>query len=124
MGVKLLVVEDNELNRTMLARRLTRMGYEVVTAADGAEAVAKARSEKPALVLMDLGLPVMDGWEATRVLRAGAETKDLPIIALTAHAMQREYDRALAAGCSDWDVKPVDFARLEAKIQALIGKQP
>ena len=108
----------------MLARRLTRMGYEVVTAADGAEAVAKARSEKPALVLMDLGLPVMDGWEATRVLRAGAETKDLPIIALTAHAMQREYDRALAAGCSDWDVKPVDFARLEAKIQALIGKQP
>ena len=122
MAAKILVVEDNQLNRTMLERRLTRMGYQVVTAVDGEEGIRKAKSEKPALVLMDLGLPIIDGWEATRRIKADPETKDVPIVALTAHAMQAELDRAIASGCSDTDTKPVDFGRLGAKIEALLKK--
>jgi len=117
--MKLLLVEDNELNRDMLSRRLLRRGHVLVYAADGAEAVAMARAERPDLVLMDMGLPVMDGWEATRRLKADPATRAIPVIALTAHAMAEDRDRALAAGCDDFDTKPVDIARLLAKIEAL-----
>src|SRR5690349_16381290 len=109
---RILVVEDNALNREMLERRLSRKGYEVICAGDGEEALEKARAERPALVLMDLQLPKLDGWEATRRLRASSDTQALPVIALTAHAMAGEEERARAAGCSDFDTKPVDFPRL------------
>jgi two-component system, cell cycle response regulator DivK len=120
---KILVVEDNELNRDMLSRRLQRRGYEVVTAVDGQEGVALAQSEAPDLILMDMSLPVLDGWEATRRLKAAPETKSIPIIALTAHAMSGDRDQALEAGCDDYDAKPIDMPRLLAKIEALLGKQ-
>ena len=120
---KILVVEDNELNRDMLSRRLQRRGYEVVMAVDGQEGVALAHSEAPDLILMDMSLPVLDGWEATRRLKAAPETKSIPIIALTAHAMAGDRDQALAAGCDDYDAKPIDLARLLAKIDACLGKQ-
>jgi len=118
---KILLVEDNEMNRDMLSRRLVRRGFEVVMAVDGAEGVAKAGSEAPDLILMDMSLPVMDGWEASRTIRANAETTQIPMIALTAHAMQGDREKALAAGCDDFDTKPVDLTRLLGKIAALLG---
>jgi CheY-like chemotaxis protein len=118
--VKILLVEDNEMNRDMLSRRLQRRGYEVVVAVDGREGVAKARAEAPALVLMDMSLPVLDGWEATRELRAHAETRSIPVIALTAHAMAGDREKALAAGCDDFDTKPIELERLLGKIAALL----
>jgi CheY-like chemotaxis protein len=117
---KLLLVEDNPENRDMLSRRLVRRGFELCFAVDGAEAVSSTREQKPDLVLMDLSLPVMDGWEATRQIKADPATRDIPVIALTAHAMSGDREKALAAGCNDYDTKPVDLPRLLAKIDALI----
>ena len=119
---KILLVEDNEMNRDMLSRRLVRRGYEVVVAVDGREGVAKARAEAPALVLMDMSLPVLDGWEATRELRADPTTRSIPVIALTAHAMSGEREKALAAGCDDFDTKPIELERLLGKIEALLAR--
>jgi len=120
---KILLVEDNEMNRDMLSRRLQKQGYEVVIAVDGEEGVAKAQTEAPALVLMDMSLPGVDGWEATRRLKASPKTQKIPVIALTAHAMTDDRDKAMAAGCDDFDTKPVEMPRLLSKIQALLGKQ-
>jgi CheY-like chemotaxis protein len=119
---KILVVEDNEMNRDMLSRRLERRGYQVVVAVDGQEGVAMARSESPDLVLMDMSLPVMDGWESTRQLKAAPETRSIPVIALTAHAMADDRKKALEAGCDDYDTKPLEFPRLMAKIEALLSR--
>jgi CheY-like chemotaxis protein len=119
---KILVVEDNELNRDMLSRRLERRGYQVIVAVDGQEGVAMARSEAPDLVLMDMSLPVMDGWESTRQLKAAPETRSIPVIALTAHAMAGDREKAMEAGCDDYDTKPLEFPRLMAKIEALLPK--
>ena len=121
---KILVVEDNEMNRDMLSRRLERRGYEVVIAVDGGQGLALARSEAPDLILMDMSLPVFDGWEATRQLKAAPETRAIPIIALTAHAMSDDRDRAIDAGCDDYDTKPVELPRLLAKIEALLTPRP
>ena len=118
---KILLVEDNEMNRDMLSRRLERKGYAVIMAADGAAGVAMATQTRPDLILMDMSLPVIDGWEATRRLKADAATAAIPIIALTAHAMSEDRDRALAAGCNDYDTKPVELPRLLAKIEALLA---
>lgn len=120
---KILVVEDNELNRDMLTRRLLRKGYETVIAVDGREGIQKAHSEKPDLILMDMSLPLLDGWEATRQIKASPETRTIPIIALTAHAMAGDRERALQAGCDDYDTKPVEFSRLLEKIEALLAKR-
>jgi two-component system, cell cycle response regulator DivK len=117
---KLLLVEDNEMNRDMLSRRLIRRGYQVAIAVDGAQGVAMAQSEKPDLVVMDLSLPVLDGWEATRRIKAGADTKHLPVIGLTAHAMAGDREKALEAGCDDYDTKPIEFERLIGKIESLL----
>jgi CheY-like chemotaxis protein len=117
---KILYVEDNEDNVYMLTRRLERKGYQVIVATDGAQGVALASSESPALILMDLSLPVLDGWEATRRLKASAQTRNIPVIALSAHAMAADAKRALAAGCDDFDSKPVEFKRLLGKIKALL----
>ncbi len=117
---RILLVEDNEMNRDMLCRRLTRKGYAVLVAEDGLEGLSIARSEMPDLVIMDLSLPGIDGWEATRRLKADAATASIPVIALTAHAMSTDRDKALAAGCDDFDTKPVDFARLLGKIDRMI----
>src|SRR5262245_15892 len=122
-AMKILLVEDNEMNRDMLSRRLERRGYQVIMAVDGQQGVALALSEAPALILMDMSLPVLDGWEATRQLKATAPTQAIPIIALTAHAMSGDREKALAAGCDDYDTKPIELARLLAKIEALLGKQ-
>jgi len=119
---KILYIEDNEDNIYMLSRRLKRKGFEVVTAEDGAAGIEAARRERPALILMDLSLPVMDGWEATRLLKSGAEKKAIPIIALSAHALEGERERALAAGCDDFDTKPVEFERLLEKIRHFLDK--
>jgi CheY-like chemotaxis protein len=118
---KILLVEDNEMNRDMLSRRLMRKDYTVLIATDGQQGVDMAVSEKPDLVLMDMSLPVMDGWAATQTLKASPDTAGIPVIALTAHAMSGDRDKALAAGCDDYDTKPVDFARLLEKIQAQLG---
>ena len=118
---KILLVEDNEMNRDMLSRRLERRGYQVVIAVDGAEGVRMAQAEAPALILMDMGLPVLDGWEATRQIKAAPATGGIPIIALTAHAMSGDREKAIEAGCDDFDTKPVDLPRLLAKIDALLG---
>ena len=118
--MRILLVEDNEMNRDMLSRRLLRRGHEVLFAVDGQEAVDMAASASPALILMDMGLPVMDGWEATRRIKADPRTRAIPVIALTAHAMAEDRDKALAAGCDDFDTKPVEIARLLAKIEALL----
>jgi CheY-like chemotaxis protein len=118
---KILLVEDNEMNRDMLSRRLERRGYEVVVAVDGEEGVARARAELPDLVLMDMSLPVLDGWEATRQLKAAPETKPIPVVALTAHAMAGDREKALEAGCDDFDTKPIDLPRLLGKIESLLG---
>ncbi|BAU42393.1 response regulator [Leptolyngbya sp. O-77] len=119
---KILLVEDNEMNRDMLSRRLLRRGAEVLIAVDGAQGVEMAQAEQPDLILMDMSLPVMDGWEATRTLKAAADTKEIPIIALTAHAMAGDQEKCREAGCDDYDTKPVDFARLTGKIQAILGE--
>lgn len=122
MPVKILLVEDNEMNRDMLSRRLLRNGFEVVMAVDGGQAVAMAASENPAVILMDMSLPVIDGWEATRQVKANAATSSIPVIALTAHAMAEDEKKARDAGCDDFDTKPVDIQRLVGKINALLGK--
>jgi CheY-like chemotaxis protein len=119
---KILLVEDNEMNRDMLSRRLQKQGYEVVMAVDGEEGVAKAQSEAPALILMDMSLPGIDGWEATRRLKAAPQTQKIPVIALTAHAMTDDRAKALAAGCDDFDTKPVELSRLLSKMQTLLVK--
>jgi len=118
---KILLVEDNEFNRDMLSRRLQRRGFEVVLAEDGETGIAAALSEKPDLILMDMDLPVLDGWEATRRLKADASLKSIPIIALTAHAMQSDCDRAYQAGCDDFATKPIEFAELISKIDRVLG---
>ncbi|MDO9412064.1 MAG: response regulator [Pseudolabrys sp.] len=119
--MKILLVEDNEMNRDMLSRRLLRNGFEVVIAVDGQQAIAMASSENPAIILMDMSLPVIDGWEATRQVKANPATKAIPVIALTAHAMAEDEKKARDAGCDDFDTKPVDIARLVGKINALVG---
>ena len=121
MAAKILLVEDNEMNRDMLSRRLQRRGYEVLTAVDGESGLALTRSGAPALVLMDMSLPGIDGWEATRQLKADPATRTIPVIALTAHAMAGDREQALAAGCDDFDIKPIDLDRLLGKIEALLG---
>src|SRR5919198_2317394 len=120
---KVLLVEDNEMNRDMLSRRLQRREFEVVIAVDGEQGVALARSEAPDLILMDMSLPVVDGWEATRQLKAAPETRAIPIIALTAHAMSADRDKALEAGCDDYDTKPIELPRLLGKIETLLGQE-
>jgi CheY-like chemotaxis protein len=120
---KILLVEDNEMNRDMLSRRLIRSGYEVVLAVDGEQGVALAASGRPDLVLMDMSLPVLDGWEATRRLKADRATPEIPVIALTAHAMAGDEKKAREAGCDDFDTKPVEFARLLSKIEGLLQKR-
>ncbi len=121
---KILLVEDNEMNRDMLSRRLQRRGYEVVIAVDGSQGLEMAQSETPDLILMDMSLPVLDGWEATRRLKAAPETSSIPIIALTAHAMSGDREKALEAGCDDYDTKPTELDRLLEKIQALEAREP
>lgn len=115
---KILLVEDNEMNRDMLSRRLERRGFTVTLACDGAEGVARAQSDAPDLILMDMSLPVLDGWSATRQLKADANTAGIPVIALTAHAMASDEEKARAAGCDDFDTKPIELPRLLDKIQA------
>lgn len=121
---KILLVEDNEMNRDMLSRRLERRGYQVVLATDGQAGVDLAASEAPDLVLMDMSLPVLDGWEATRRLKAAPDTRHIPVIALTAHAMSSDRDRALEAGCDEYDTKPIELPRLLGKIEALLAAAP
>ena len=118
---KVLLIEDNEMNRDMLSRRLTRRGFDVVFAADGKQGVALARSEKPDIILMDMSLPVMDGWEATRCVKADDATRSVPVIGLTAHAMSGDREKAIEAGCDDYDTKPVEIDRLIGKIERLLG---
>jgi two-component system cell cycle response regulator DivK len=120
---RILLVEDNEMNRDMLSRRLQRKGHKVLIAVDGEAGVQMAASERPDLILMDMSLPSVDGWEATRRIKGLPETASIPIIALTAHAMAGDRDKAIEAGCDDYDSKPVDFERLLGKIQALLEKQ-
>lgn len=119
---KLLLVEDNPMNRDMLRRRLERKGFEITTAVDGLDAIERAVADTPDLVLMDLSLPGIDGWEATRRLKENDATRDIPVIALTAHAMSGEKERALSAGCNDYDTKPIDLPRLLAKILRQLGE--
>jgi two-component system, cell cycle response regulator DivK len=120
---RVLFVEDSEMNRDMLSRRLARKEYEVLVAVDGKEGVEMAGSVAPDLILMDMSLPVMDGWEATRQLKASPETKAIPIIALTAHAMSGDREKAMEAGCDDYDTKPIELPRLLAKMEALLGEK-
>jgi CheY-like chemotaxis protein len=120
---KILLVEDNEMNRDMLSRRLIRKGYEVLLAIDGAQGVEMARSQAPDLILMDMSLPVVDGWEATRQVKGDDQTRGIPVIALTAHAMAGDQEKALDAGCDDYDTKPVELPRLLGKIEALLAKK-
>lgn len=118
---KILLVEDNEMNRDMLSRRLERKGFQVIMAVDGQQGVDMATNEIPDLILMDMDLPIIDGWEATRRVKAGEGTRAIPVIALTAHAMVGDRDKAMAAGCDDYDTKPVDFPRLLGKIETLLN---
>jgi two-component system cell cycle response regulator DivK len=118
---RLLYVEDNEMNRDMLSRRLQRRGFEVLIASNGEQGVAMAAAEKPDLILMDMSLPVLDGWQATRRLKSEPDTRPIPIIGLTAHAMATDRDKCLEAGCDDYDTKPVELARLLEKIERLLG---
>jgi CheY-like chemotaxis protein len=119
---KILLVEDNEMNRDMLSRRLLRRGYEVVLALDGGQGLALAQAQTPDVILMDMSLPVVDGWEATRRLKAAEATRRIPVIALTAHAMAGDRDKALEAGCDDYDTKPIELPRLLEKIETLLRK--
>ncbi len=118
---RILLVEDNEMNRDMLSRRLERRGYEVIVAVDGEEGVARAKADAPDIVIMDMSLPGIDGWEATRQLKAAEETRTIPVLALTAHAMAGDREKALEVGCDDFDTKPVELPRLLGKIDALLG---
>ena len=120
---RILLVEDNEMNRDMLSRRLARRGYEVIIAIDGEQGVAMATSDSPALILMDMSLPVLDGWEATRAIKASPATRAIPVIALTAHAMAGDRDKALGAGADDFDTKPIELERLLGKIEALLNRK-
>ncbi len=120
---KILLVEDNEMNRDMLSRRLERRGYQVVIAVDGAEGVAMAQAEMPDLILMDMSLPVLDGWEATRRIRQNPPTSSIPVVALTAHAMAGDREKAVEAGCDDYDTKPIELPRLLEKIEALLQEK-
>ena len=120
---KVLLVEDNEMNRDMLSRRLTRKKYEVLIAVDGGESVTMARSESPDLILMDMSLPVLDGWEATRQIKASPDTSSIPVIALTAHAMSGDREKALEAGCDDYDTKPIDLPRLLGKMEVFLKEK-
>lgn len=120
---KILLVEDNEMNRDMLSRRLERRGYQVVIAVDGAEGVNMASAENPDLILMDMSLPIMNGWEATRRLKAQDSTRAIPVIALTAHAMASDREKALEAGCDDYDTKPIELPRLLGKIETLLASR-
>jgi two-component system cell cycle response regulator DivK len=119
---KILLIEDNELNRDMLSRRLQKRGYEVVAAVDGETGVTMAQAEAPALILMDVSLPGIDGWEATRRLKGDPETRHIPIVALTAHAMDSDREKALAVGCDEFDTKPIELPRLLGKIEALLSQ--
>lgn len=119
---KILLVEDNEMNRDMLSRRLIRKGFEVALAVDGQQGVDMAASENPDLILMDMDLPIIDGWEATRRIKGADHTRKIPVIALTAHAMMGDRDKAMGAGCDDFDTKPVDFVRLLGKIEAMLQR--
>jgi two-component system cell cycle response regulator DivK len=119
---KILLVEDNEMNRDMLSRRLERRGYQIVMALDGQQGVDLARAEKPDLILLDMSLPVLDGWEAARQLKAGGDTRAIPLIALTAHAMSGDREKALEAGCDDYDTKPIDLNRLLGKMETLLKR--
>jgi len=121
---RILLVEDNEMNRDMLSRRLIRRGYEVILAQDGQEGISAAQTQSPDLILMDMSLPVLDGWAATRKLRADPATRVIPVIALTAHAMAGDREKALDAGCNDYDTKPVEWPRLLGKIAALLHRAP
>jgi two-component system, cell cycle response regulator DivK len=118
---KVLLVEDNEMNRDMLSRRLIRRGFQVVFAMDGQQGIDLARSERPDIILMDMSLPVIDGWEATRRVKADAATRSVPVIGLTAHAMSGDREKAIEAGCDDYDTKPVELDRLISKIDRLLG---
>lgn len=120
---KILLVEDNEMNRDMLSRRLERKGHKIVIAIDGEQGIAMACSETPDLILMDMSLPILDGWEATRKLKSMPETQSIPIIALTAHAMSGDREKCMAAGCDDYDTKPVEFPRLMDKIQSFLSRE-
>ena len=121
---KILLVEDNEMNRDMLSRRLERKGYQVLIAVDGEQGVKMAKSESPHLILMDMSLPMMDGWEATRQLKADPTTRAIPVISLTAHAMTGDREKALEAGANDYDTKPIDLPRLLSKMEALLSVSP
>ena len=118
---KILLVEDNELNRDLLLRRLTRRGFDVILAVDGSEGVERARADRPDLILLDMSLPVLDGWVVARMLKASADTSSIPVIALTAHAMAGDRERALEAGCDDYDTKPIELDRLLGKMNALLA---
>jgi two-component system cell cycle response regulator DivK len=118
---KILLIEDNETNRDMLSRRLARKGYDVILATDGAEGVSLAHKQAPDLILMDMSLPVLDGWEATRQLKTAVATRAIPVIALTAHAMAGDREKAMEAGCDEYETKPVEFQRLLSKIEALLN---
>lgn len=120
---RILLIEDNEMNRDMLSRRLERKGYETIIAVDGQEGVEKTKSEKPDLVLMDMSLPVLDGWEATRKLKSNSVTQAIPIIGLSAHAMSGDREKAIEAGCDDYDTKPVELPRLLEKIESLLNPE-
>src|SRR5579872_5196678 len=120
---KVLLVEDNEMNRDMLSRRLIRRGFEVLLAVDGEQGVATAQKELPDIILMDMSLPVLDGWEATRRIKAGDNTRAIPVIALTAHAMAGDRDKAMEAGCDDYDTKPIELPRLLEKIDRLLSEK-
>ena len=120
---KILLVEDNEMNRDMLSRRLERRGHTIVMAVDGQQGVDMAKTEAPDLILLDMSLPVVDGWEAAQQIKAQPESKDIPVIALTAHAMAGDKEKALRAGCDDYDTKPVELPRLLGKIDALLAKK-
>lgn len=122
--VKILLVEDNEMNRDMLSRRLIRKGFEVFIAVDGAEGVEMSISKAPDVILMDMSLPVLDGWQATQQIKANSQTSHIPVIAMTAHAMAGDREKCLAAGCDDYDTKPVEFPRLLDKIKNLLNKEP
>jgi CheY-like chemotaxis protein len=119
---KLLLVEDNEMNRDMLTRRLQRRGYEIITAVNGHEAVASAGAHSPDLILMDMSLPILDGWQATRVIKGATGTRDIPVIALTAHALREDREQALAAGCDEFETKPVDLEVLIRKVELLLTR--
>lgn len=122
--VRILLVEDNDINREMITRRLEKRGYQVICAVDGAEGLGLARSEVPDLILMDMSLPVMHGWEVTRAIKADPVTRSVPVIALTAHAMEGDREKALEAGCDEFEAKPIDLPKLLEKIGALLARSP